>query len=935
MNTNTIIPRIKGYLGCLLGIIILFVFVLIIGISWNIVPPISTWKSTYHILTAEHGTIEGDSVYIANLRKNANIFNKKGLEKREMRMRRRILDYYIDYNDTLSVNYAISKIEYYSAQEGYKNNSDVILDAKEILWNRWELGNLDDNGKEKLIIAIQMSFNNKLVVNSEQDLLDILAVINSIENITDAMVTAKQATILCLVNIYMQDINRWMDIQAYLDQCDPALIDEKRLTHLYWVTMAEYQLRLHNTILAQEYLDKAKTLKVKDLSSVAGITIVQRSIYQAQGELLEYIDEGRNLIALQNHPILKHLLKYENAIKRNKSWQKKYYYNSLTNKFTNWYQSFDERDSISNNEIHKYNQILTEFEILKLTDYLNYIDKENLVHFFSELHNVQTEGTLTPEHEFHLIDLGIQAAILCTSDSSELMLNQYMQQFLSRIKTTFPYLTDGEKASFWKSEEPVLRSIYSAKDCEKIKYNIALLSKGLLLNSSNNVKRSILESNDSSLIADWNHLQMLRHQDYLATHDSLDVFQLRLLADSIEHSIKRRSINYQNYLETWDITWQDVQKQLGANECAVEYVKYPIDKKGEDQYAALILKPSCDPIFINLCKKSDIPRGNKSKYVEDSRLVELFWSQIVPHLSTGKIFVSMDGELHHINMESIPMANGKLLSEEFNIVRVSSTRELVFNEKATWNNPRLYGGVKYGLTKEEIQNIKRGYKAIDENIPRGYIFSRNKENIPQFAYLPHSLVEVQSIDSLLNLYGHNAQLFTNSEASEESFKMLSGQNSSIIHIATHGMFDDKKDQYADPMRCSYLLLAGANNSFLDPVKNNKTIGQDGILTASEISALDLRGTDLVILSACNTAQGEVTSDGVFGLQRAFKQAGAQTIIMTLWSIYDQSTSEFMLGFYKCLLDGKTKREAFNETIKNQRKKYPTDYTHWAGFIMLD
>jgi CHAT domain-containing protein len=935
MNANTIISRIKSFFGCLTAIIVLSIFAILIGLLLDIVPPISTWGPSYHILMADRGTISGDSIYLTNLRKNANTFSAKGFEKREMKMRSRILDYYIDCGDTLNINYAIAKIEFYSAQDGYKKHSDVILDAKEILWNSWKLGNLDDNGKQKLIIAILMSFNDKLVVNSEQELLDILAVVNSMECVTDDVETERQSILLSLVNIYMQDFNRWMDIQVYLDQCDPAQIDGKRLTHLYWVTMAEYQLRLHNTILAQEYLDKAKTLEVKDLSCVAEITTIQRSIYQAQGELLKYTDEGRNLIAIQNHPILKHLLKYENAIKRNKSWQKKYYYNSLTNYFTKWYQSPDEKDSISNNEIHKYNQILTEFEILKLTDYLNYIDKENIVHFFSELHNVQTEGTLTPEHEFQLIDLGIQAAILCTSDSSELMLNQYMQQFLSRIKTTFPYLTDGEKASFWKSEEPVLRSIYSAKDCEKIKYNIALLSKGLLLNSSNNVKRSILESNDSSLIADWNHLQMLRHQDYLATHDSLDVFQLRLLADSIEHSIKRRSISYQNYLETWDITWQDVQKQLGANECAVEYIKYPTDKKGEDQYAALILKPSCDPIFINLCKKSDIPRGNKSKYVEDSRLVELFWSQIVPHLSTGKIFVSMDGELHHINMESIPMANGKLLSEEFNIVRVSSTLELVFNEKATWNNPRLYGGVKYGLTKEEIQNIKRGYKAIDENIPRGYIFSRNKENIPQFAYLPHSLVEVQSIDSLLNLYGHNAQLFTNSEASEESFKMLSGQNSSIIHIATHGMFDDKKDQYADPMRCSYLLLAGANNSFIDPVKNNEIVGQDGILTASEISALDLRGTDLVILSACNTAQGEVTSDGVFGLQRAFKQAGAQTIIMTLWSIYDQSTSEFMLSFYKCLLDGKTKREAFNETIKKQRKKYPNDYTHWAGFIMLD
>ena len=74
MNTDTIVARIKGCLGCLAALIVLLVFVLIVGLSWNIIPPISTWKSTYHILTAERGTIEGDSVYIANLRKNANTF---------------------------------------------------------------------------------------------------------------------------------------------------------------------------------------------------------------------------------------------------------------------------------------------------------------------------------------------------------------------------------------------------------------------------------------------------------------------------------------------------------------------------------------------------------------------------------------------------------------------------------------------------------------------------------------------------------------------------------------------------------------------------------------------------------------------------------------------------------------------------------------------
>lgn len=936
MNTDTIISRIKGCLGCLAGIFVLLVFVLIIGLSWNMIPPISTWKSTYYVLTAERGTTEGDSVYIANLRKNANTFGKKGFEKREMRLRKRILDFYVDNNDTISLDYAIAKVEYYSAQEGYKTYSDVINDAKDILWNSWKNNQLDDNGKEKLITAILMSSNKKLFTNSEQELLDILSVVNSLEDFTNEMEIARQSIIISLVNIYMRDITRWMDVQAYLDQCNPAILIDKYLTQFYWVTMARYQLRLHNTILAQEYLDKAKELEVRDLVSISGLTDVQRSIYQAEGDQSKFIDEGRNLIALQNDPVLKNLLKYENAIQRNKTWQKKYYYCSLRNDNAKLNQSFKDCDSVSESDIQLYKQIVTKFEILKLTDDLNYVNIENITHFLSELNEVQLEEILTPEQELQLIDLGIQAIVKCPSDSSELLLNQYTDLLLTRIKSTFPYLTDGEKASFWMSEEPVIRSIYSAKNCEKIKYNIALLSKGLLLNSSNNVKRSILESNDSLLIADWNHLQMLRHEDYLASQDtSLDVFQLRLLADSIEHSIKRRSVNYQKYLDTWDITWRDVQKQLGMDECAVEFVKYFAGYNGEEQYAALVLKHIGEPIFIDLCKKSDIPKGNRSKYTEGSKIIELFWSPIVPYLSNGKTFVSMDGELHHINMESIPMANGKLLSEEFNIVRVSSTRELVLHENATWNTPRLYGGVKYDLTKNEIQNIKRSYRGLDEKTPRGYIFSRSKENIRYFDYLPYSLLEVQSIDSLLNLYGHNAELSINSEASEERFKMLSGQKSSIIHIATHGMYDYNKDEHVDPMRCSYLLLAGANNSFLNHANNREIVGQDGILTASEISALDLRGTDLVVLSACNTAQGEVTSDGVFGLQRAFKQAGVETIIMTLWSIYDQSTSEFMLSFYKCLLEGMTKREAFNETIQNQRKKYPDDYAHWAGFVMLD
>jgi CHAT domain-containing protein len=98
--------------------------------------------------------------------------------------------------------------------------------------------------------------------------------------------------------------------------------------------------------------------------------------------------------------------------------------------------------------------------------------------------------------------------------------------------------------------------------------------------------------------------------------------------------------------------------------------------------------------------------------------------------------------------------------------------------------------------------------------------------------------------------------------------------------------------------------------------------------------MDLRGTDLVVLSACETGLGEVSSEGVFGLQRSFKQAGVQTLIMSLWGVNDQATNYMMTQFYTNLLSGKDKREAFLKAKKSCKEKFP-EPQYWAAFIMLD
>ncbi len=148
----------------------------------------------------------------------------------------------------------------------------------------------------------------------------------------------------------------------------------------------------------------------------------------------------------------------------------------------------------------------------------------------------------------------------------------------------------------------------------------------------------------------------------------------------------------------------------------------------------------------------------------------------------------------------------------------------------------------------------------------------------------------------------------------------------ILHVATHGFYEpeNKKNSFANmlffgdehlqedrSMSRSGLFFAGAN-TFLSPEQRQFIPDgvDDGILTAKEISRLDFKGLDLVVLSACETGLGEVTGEGVFGLQRGFKKAGAQTIIMSLWKVNDKPAKEFMTEFYRNLMAGKSKREAF-------------------------
>jgi CHAT domain-containing protein len=342
----------------------------------------------------------------------------------------------------------------------------------------------------------------------------------------------------------------------------------------------------------------------------------------------------------------------------------------------------------------------------------------------------------------------------------------------------------------------------------------------------------------------------------------------------------------------------------------------------------------------------------KSSHVgfQDSIIFNAFWRPIAEKITKyNTVYISMNGVYNKINLNTIynPF-NDKYLIEEYDIRVVNSAREFLQNKEKEQIQYATNTAVLFGYPNFDGNSSFSSDTAVlfanNRDLSSFWIDSLTRGGL-KVNPLPGTKKEINNISHTLNSNGWSINSYTENDATESNLKKISIPR--VLHIASHGYFFsdipqttennrflgmDRNQVIQDPMLRSGLLFAGANRT----LRGEKSTGENGLLSAAEASLLDLRETELVILSACETGRGEETnSEGVYGLRKAFLDAGAQNIIMSLWKVDDNVTQEFMSLFYEIWLHDKTTiREAFNKTQLEIKERYPQPY-YWGAFLLIE
>ena len=601
--------------------------------------------------------------------------------------------------------------------------------------------------------------------------------------------------------------------------------------------------------------------------------------------------------------------------------------------------------------------------------------------------------SLGDKHPFFARSANQLAIINWKQGNSKEALDFYKETFdnyFNQINTYFPVLTEEEKATFYYTNlKPAFEQYISfivetsREDKELIGeiYNYQLALKGLIMYATSKVRESILSSGDEALIEKYENWISQKEQlaklysatDIELTERNQKIDSLTEVSNKLEEELSQSSNVFGKNFANRNLTWQDVQKTLKPGEAAVEMVRYKVfttDSAGvftdEVHYAALIVKADTEDYPEMVVMRNGAQMENKYlanyrnaiKYkIAENYSYRLFWRPIANRLGeVKKIYLAPDGVYNQISIYTLQNPQTKdYLINEIDLSIVTNTKDLIASESTSSGaqGSIFFGYPNYNMgSNEKINEEKggggRGMRSGGSGtlergaaIPRGIRGNlvRYMRSFNGLAMLPGTKKEVELIDELYTKKEKDAEVYLLEEAVENKLKEI--KNPSTLHIATHGFFleldpdDASNDKYVEnPLLRSGLVLAGANSFIATGELDERQGEDDGILTAYEAMNLNLDETDIVVLSACETGLGEIKNgEGVYGLQRAFQIAGADAIIMSMWTVDDAATQELMTNFYEEWLTHGNKRQAFNTAQKRLKDKYSKPY-YWGAFVMV-
>lgn len=499
-------------------------------------------------------------------------------------------------------------------------------------------------------------------------------------------------------------------------------------------------------------------------------------------------------------------------------------------------------------------------------------------------------------------------------------------------------------------------------------YNSILKEKGFLLRASERIHNAIIHSDNVELKNALDSLNRMNDEfkklefskaDYVNFNLEYNPEAIRLQQqiEQLERNINREVKNTTN-IKDETVTWEEVRNALGNTDMAIEFVF------SDSILGALMVKkdftrpqyiPLCNslPIMNWLTEKANMDARERAEalYLHDElKLYANIWQPLEKHLDGIKnVYFSPSGYLNTLSLGAVRCPDGTCMMDHYILHQLTSTAQLTQAGKSsstTKKQAALFGAVYY--SEEQRQDDEefiamRSRNNDTDNTPLQLIAQRGAVD-ESFPFLPFTRNEVENIEELFENHHVGCDTRFGQEASERQFRQMSRNSPYILHLATHGFFIDTEEKVMQNtflsqfpatrfqgMQRAGMALAGASKTWEE---GNPDTDGDGILTAAEVAALNLDNTRLAVLSACNTGVGFFSNEGVYGMYRGFKQAGVKSILSSLWTVNDFSTSRLIQQFYTKWMEGMTMQQAYQQAVSDIRRDFPSPY-YWAPFVLID